>query len=784
MKKNISINISGIIFHIEEDGYETLKKYLDSINRYFSTFEDSSEILADIESRIAEIFLSKLNEEKQVITAEDVSSLMTTMGSVSDFRAVEDLEEKASESYSKKETADTIAGAPAYVPPKRLMRDQKRKILGGVCAGLGSYFNTDPLWIRLLFAALLFVYGFTAFVYVIMWIVVPGSYELEEPELGKKMFRDPQTKVIGGVSGGVAAYLGIDIILVRVLFILLTFAGGLGLFLYIILWVSLPEAKSITDKIQMQGEPVTLSNIESNIKKNFNIKEGEEESTATKILLFPFRLIGAILTALGKIIGPLIDIIRVGIGVIIVLTGIALVFSIVVTAGILFGLFATGSVSSAWLPELHEMEIPFEVFTRAFPGWLAVAAVVAALIPSIFIILLGASAIAKRIVFQGTAGWTLFVLFFVSVAMLAVGVPKIVYAFHEDGQYNVENIYKVSGKSAVLKVNENGMDYDGASLTLRGYAGPDFKLVQSFEAQGSSRSQAIENAKMIEYNVSFSDSVFTFDEDVRFREDAIFRGQHLDMVLYIPYDFPFTMDEGMSRFISQYVDYRFLDGYTWKMTEKGLECVTCEIPDDETFSNLRDFDELEISGKFDVRILQDDHYSVELKGPESEKAHYRVERTGETLIIDYQRNKNFDWEDWDAKGLTLQEMEIIITMPTLERVEAMGVGNIRFEDFSGEDMEIETRGPVRVRGELAAGKLTIKLTGKSEADLSGTARNLTARVEFASRLRAYDLKARDAFVEVNGASSAKVYVEGTLEMEEGIASDVDYRGNPHVVRHD
>jgi hypothetical protein len=113
MKKNISINISGIIFHIEEDGYETLKKYLDSINKYFSTFEDSSEILADIESRIAEIFLSKLNEEKQVITSEDVNSLVTTMGSVSDFRAVEDQETQQeqttggqSSSGQNKESAD------------------------------------------------------------------------------------------------------------------------------------------------------------------------------------------------------------------------------------------------------------------------------------------------------------------------------------------------------------------------------------------------------------------------------------------------------------------------------------------------------------------------------------------------------------------------------------------------------------------------------------------------------------------------------------------------------
>src|SRR6187549_3685737 len=90
MKKNISINISGIIFHIEEDGYDNLRKYLDSITKYFSSFEDSSEIMADIEGRIAEIFLSKLNEGKQVITAEDVTFLMTTMGSVSDFKAAEE----------------------------------------------------------------------------------------------------------------------------------------------------------------------------------------------------------------------------------------------------------------------------------------------------------------------------------------------------------------------------------------------------------------------------------------------------------------------------------------------------------------------------------------------------------------------------------------------------------------------------------------------------------------------------------------------------------------------
>ncbi|HEX5168577.1 MAG TPA: PspC domain-containing protein, partial [Cyclobacteriaceae bacterium] len=270
MKRNISINISGIIFHIEEDGYEVLKKYLDSINKYFASFEDSAEIMADIESRIAEIFLSKLNEGKQVITLEDVNALVATMGSVRDFKAAEadnNESEETSESTADDEGDNTSFKEETkytYHPPKQLVRDQKRKILGGVCAGLGYYLNVDPVWIRLLFALFTATYGIGLLVYVVMWIAMPGSYDIEEPAAAKKMFRDPEHKVLAGVSGGIAAYFGVDILVVRILFIAATFAGGIGLLVYIIMWIILPEARTITDRMQMQGEPVTLSGIESN----------------------------------------------------------------------------------------------------------------------------------------------------------------------------------------------------------------------------------------------------------------------------------------------------------------------------------------------------------------------------------------------------------------------------------------------------------------------------------------------------------------------------------------
>ncbi|MFZ6010261.1 MAG: PspC domain-containing protein [Bacteroidota bacterium] len=796
MKKNISINISGIIFHIEEDGYETLKKYLDSINKYFSTFEDSSEILADIESRIAEIFLSKLNEEKQVITAEDVNSLVATMGSVSDFKAVEDQEEapktpvveesgagaEAEEEPREEQKTSEQQRTRTYTPPKQLMRDQKRKILGGVCAGLANYFNIDALWIRLLFALFLFAYGIPLLIYVIMWIMIPGSYDLDEPVVDKKMFRDRERKIISGVSGGVAAYLGIDIIAVRLLFVIFTIIGGLGFFVYIVLWLILPEAKTLTDKVQMQGEPVTLSNIESTIKKSQSEKSPDNESTLTKVLLFPFRLIGIIITGLGKILAPLVEVVRVAIGMMIVIVGVGLLFATVVTAGILFGIFSSTAFSLPWMTELNETSVPVEALLRAFPSWTAVAAFIGLVVPAIFVVLLGVSVVAKRIVFNATVGWTLFVLFFVSAAVLAVGIPKIAFAFKEDAEYRVESSYTVNGKTAVLKINEIGMDdYDAVDLTLKGYEGTEFKLVQSYEAQGSSRAKAIENAKMVDYKVDFKDSVLTFDSNLQFKPDAIFRAQRLHMDLYIPYNFPFTMDEGISRFISQYVDYNYHDGYTWKMTEEGLECMSCPKNEETEFSDLVDFDEIEISGKFDVRISHGEEYSVEVMGSELEKDKYDIRRSGGTLIIDFKSEQEFNWK---LRNLKIAEMRLNITMPRIERIEAVGVGNIRLDEFTSEEIEIDLRGPVKLRGDVDTQDLTIKLSGSSEADLEGRSANLNAHVEFASRLRAYNLEVRDAFVETSGASSAKVNVTGTLEMEEGPASDIDYRGHPNIVRRD
>ena len=279
MKKNISINISGIIFHIEEDGYDHLREYLDSINRYFSSFDDSAEIIADIEGRIAEIFLKTLKDSnREVVSKDDVTSLIATMGTVADFQAVEEEAPITDpEVEPGDETHDDSAGEKTTDErPSRLYRDMKRRVIGGVASGIAYYFGIDPLWIRLIAIILFFniflgfgLSGLILLGYIIMWIIVPGSESLEEDKKVKKMYRDSEQKVLGGVASGLAAYFGADITVIRLLFVLSIFLGGSGLIIYIILWIITPEAKSITERMQMQGEPVTLSNIEHSVKDRF-----------------------------------------------------------------------------------------------------------------------------------------------------------------------------------------------------------------------------------------------------------------------------------------------------------------------------------------------------------------------------------------------------------------------------------------------------------------------------------------------------------------------------------
>jgi phage shock protein PspC (stress-responsive transcriptional regulator) len=166
MNKTVNINLANMLFHIDENAYQKLLRYLEAIKRSFAGTKGSDEIIADIEARIAELFFEKMENERQVITMKEVDEVITIMGQPEDYHIDEEIFEDG--------PSASTTGRRQRV--KKLYRDIDRKYIGGVCAGLEHYLGLDALWIRLIFLFLaIFAGGFGFIAYIILWILVPEA---------------------------------------------------------------------------------------------------------------------------------------------------------------------------------------------------------------------------------------------------------------------------------------------------------------------------------------------------------------------------------------------------------------------------------------------------------------------------------------------------------------------------------------------------------------------------------------------------------------------------------
>ncbi|MBC8111459.1 MAG: PspC domain-containing protein, partial [Verrucomicrobia bacterium] len=607
MIKTISINISGLIFNIEEDAYERLQHYLSSVEQYFSGYQGSKEIVADIESRIAEIFYTKVSNTKQVITLEDVEKLIATMGDIADFEATEG-EEHAQAQKNTGFSETSQAGTQTQTTQRRLFRDTKHKVLGGVSSGIAYHLRMDPIWVRLVFLLATFAYGIVLIPYIILWIVLPGDDSLKEDEQVKRLYRNPDKKVVGGVASGLAAYFGNDadgVTLWRIIFVVGIFLGGFSVIAYFIFWIITPEAKTLTEKMQMQGQPVTLSNIEDNIKKNLNIDGSKEETVAVKVLLFPFRVLTQIFNALVPVAGSLAKVIFVLIGLCLLLTSVATLFGLVVGIGILTGTIESGGFFrfDAIPRFFHNGFFPFPL---AFFTFLSVA------IPIIFLGIAGAVLVSQRSnLLNRNLALALVGIWMVSLAGLAFTGNDFSADFRKEGVFNDSQTFDTKGKVLVLTSQEAGLeDYRSIEVNVQGYAGNIPKLEKRFFARGKNRDDALGNARNINYKTAFkNDSILVFDSNFDLKAATKFREQRLRMTLYLPYNQLFTVENEVHFFND------FNKGERYQFTkEKGLVCLTCLAKDSlqvnsEGMLASEEFDEIEVDGPFDIRIRQGERFA-------------------------------------------------------------------------------------------------------------------------------------------------------------------------------
>ncbi len=189
MNKAISIQIGNLFFHIKDDAYRLLEKYLRAIKRKYSREEGGNEIIEDVEARIAEMLQDTLTESnRQLVEKGDIQTIIKTIGKPDEFE--EEMGGIAFEKTTAFAGEENATGATwnethsSYMPAvkPRLYRHENDKVVAGVASGLATYFNiADPLWIRLLFAlSMLAGFGTGLVIYVALWIALPVARTPEQ----------------------------------------------------------------------------------------------------------------------------------------------------------------------------------------------------------------------------------------------------------------------------------------------------------------------------------------------------------------------------------------------------------------------------------------------------------------------------------------------------------------------------------------------------------------------------------------------------------------------------
>jgi phage shock protein PspC (stress-responsive transcriptional regulator) len=520
MNKTIIININGIVFHIEEDAYEVLKTYMTEVKRHFAYSTDSEEIVSDIENRIAEMFVERLEQEKkQVVELQDVQHVTAQMGSVKEFELEGDDADFITDQHVK--------------GGKKLFRDMDDRVIAGVCSGVAHYFNIEPKWMR--------VFAF-----------------------------------------------------------LIVFLGGSGLFIYLVLWIAMPKAKTRADKMAMKGEAPNLQNFKRNFDEevealHHNLKRAQ--TNADPLLRGIENFLRDLFSHLATFLGEAFRIFIKLIGGLIILVSTAAFLGIIVFLFILFG----------WGPA--DMNFPpFNAINPEYKTVLYLSAFLLAIIPVIALIFFAIRVLFNRTIITKTGSFTMLIIWLVALCMGAYYGTKFGTEFKEEASFSETVDLKASpvyylklsdtkyfthadsvdynispgsiGKHIIINNDDNDWDHKMILYIERTDVDKPV-LVETYSSKGSSFQSALKSAQGINYKYQQADSVITLDRTMHLSKNTLWRDQEVRLTLRVPLNTRLIFDGDM--------DWHLRDVNLWecrpeavshdaplhmKMTAEGLKCDT------------------------------------------------------------------------------------------------------------------------------------------------------------------------------------------------------------------
>jgi phage shock protein PspC (stress-responsive transcriptional regulator) len=893
MKKNISINLQGIIFHIEDDGYEVLSRYLHEVKAHFASYQGHEEIVADIEGRIAELFSARLSTVKQVITLTDVEEMTAKMGRVSDFASEPDEDDEAA--YAEPSASSQSAGfgrgyaggaTPPYSgsqgtadgQPRRLYRDLAHRKIAGVCAGLAQYFMVNPLVVRLVFLALVLlpnvigVYdhipgtglfrhrfdfgGIALIAYVILWIVLPKRTDAPAPIdtldfggslTGRKLFRDVDNGKVGGVSAGLAAYFRTDVVLVRVLFLISLFLGGSGFIIYLILWVVVPEARTVSEKMQMRGDAVTLSGIDNTLRTG--ALDGDATTPAGS------RSLGTFLEGAARGAKPAASfigtVIRWGVGGLLIFWGGTWLFSVLMMLGAALSIIpftAVEHTSNGFM-----FDDSFGAAVRNLPPWGAIAGALLLGIPAVWQILLGLRLILRRSVLGRTTGAVLLGLWLLGIVGSVAAGLQVARNFQARGTYNTAiRLDNAPGRGLVLDSREVEDHTEWVNLKVAlADSGKAPYVEEEFRANGRTEEAARLTAQQtMVYNIAQRDSTITFDEGFRLKDSAPYRNQKLSVRLFLPLDKVYRLTPAFVRLLD---DDDFTSGkrpdrdreedrsYRARFTREGkFQCLDCPALDNDSADKDNDDSDndgdevvdIDANGtKMKLRVDTDGddptvRISTSAPNFNTDPAHYgtarktlrngddfnEIEAAGVFRVLVRQGDgykaeaagRSGDLDDvrlevrgdrliirsrrnnglFSAFGSNRNPILVTVTMPSLKRLELSAAAQADVSGFRDEDLRVNASSAASARLAVDVPHLEIDLSSAAHAELKGSATELSVDGSSASSLNALGLRAGTASVDLSSGSEASVRATDLLKVDLSSGSQVKYAGNPTRIEKD
>ena len=429
----------------------------------------------------------------------------------------------------------------------------------------------------------------------------------------KKLYRDKDKGMIGGVASGLGHYFGIDTVWIRLILIISVWGFGTGVLAYIILWIVTPEAITTSEKLEMTGEPVNISNIEKKVREEFEnvsdkIKNVDYDKYGNQIKSGA----GKIGNSFGDFILSVFKVFAKFLGILLIMTGLTtLIF-------LLIGVFTVGSSSL--------IELPWSSFVEAgnftdYPIWsFGLLMFFAVGIPFFFLTVLGFKLLAPNMRSMGTiVKSTLLALWIIAVALaISIGIKQL-SAFAVDGRVvHKENIVLQPTDTLFIKFKHN--DYYAKNIDDRN----DYKITQDStdnkviysndvrfriektdekvayiqiekEAKGKSLSEAKQRAKEIKYSYQIIGNKLILDNYLLTDLKNKYRDQEIEITLFLPEGTLFKVDssvENYDRSDDEYFNLHFSsDKYLYKVFDSKVKCLDCPAEEDEYNDNGDDNDD-------------------------------------------------------------------------------------------------------------------------------------------------------------------------------------------------